>query len=321
MRLVPNLRQKEQAAGSLRKKKMSKLAKSEERAAYLFLLPWIIGFVVLLAGPIIASIYLSMNEWSLVSPPKWVGLGNYQKMVNDREFLISLKVTLRYLVLSVPVYLVTGFGLALLLNQKLRGMNVFRTVLYLPSLLAGVAVAVLWSMVLHPDLGILNQILRAIGIANPPRWLSSPDWAIPAVVIMGLWAVGGGAIIYLAGLQNIPPHLYEAAEIDGAGAWKKFRHVTLPMMTPTIFFVLITSLIGAFQVFDVAYILGGSSGGRGSSLLFYLLNLYNEGFRNGRFGYASALAWVLVILATVVIVIIFRSSERWVYYETEGEGE
>ena len=321
MRLIPNLRRKGQAAESRPKRKMNKLAKGEERAAYLFLSPWIIGFVVLLAGPIIASVYLSMNEWSLVSPPKWVGLGNYQKMVNDREFLISLKVTLRYLVLSVPVYLVTGFGLALLLNQKLRGMNVFRTVLYLPSLLAGVAVAVLWSMVLHPDLGILNQILRAIGIANPPRWLSSPDWAIPAVVIMGLWAVGGGAIIYLAGLQNIPPHLYEAAEIDGAGAWKKFRHVTLPMMTPTIFFVLITSLIGAFQVFDVAYILGGSSGGRGSSLLFYLLNLYNEGFRNGRFGYASALAWVLVILAAVVIVIIFRSSERWVYYETEGEGE
>jgi multiple sugar transport system permease protein len=321
MRLVPNLRQKEQASEGPPKKKLSKLAKGEERAAYLFLSPWIIGFVVLLAGPIIASVYLSMNEWSLVSPPKWVGLGNYQKMVNDREFLISLKVTLRYLVLSVPVYLVTGFGLALLLNQKLRGMNVFRTVLYLPSLLAGVAVAVLWSMVLHPDLGILNQILRGIGIANPPRWLDSPDWAIPAVVLMGLWAVGGGAIIYLAGLQNIPPHLYEAAEIDGAGAWKKFRHVTLPMMTPTIFFVLITSLIGAFQVFDVAFILGGSSGGRGSSLLFYLLNLYNEGFRNGRFGYASALAWVLVILAAVVIVIIFRSSERWVYYETEGEGE
>jgi multiple sugar transport system permease protein len=321
MRLIPNLRRKGQASESPPKRKMSKLAKGEERAAYLFLSPWIIGFIVLLVGPIIASVYLSMNEWSLVSPPKWVGLGNYQKMVNDREFLISLKVTLRYLVLSVPVYLVTGFGLALLLNQKLRGMNVFRTVLYLPSLLAGVAVAVLWSMVLHPDLGILNQILRGIGIANPPRWLSSPDWAIPAVVLMGLWAVGGGAIIYLAGLQNIPPHLYEAAEIDGAGAWKKFRHVTLPMMTPTIFFVLITSLIGAFQVFDVAYILGGSSGGRGSSLLFYLLNLYNEGFRNGRFGYASALAWVLVILAAVVIVIIFRSSERWVYYETEGEGE
>ncbi len=320
MKLIPNFRRRARASDKP-KYRRSKLAKREERAAYLFLSPWIIGFIVLLVGPIIASVYLSMNEWSLVSPPRWVGLGNYEKMVNDREFLISLKVTLRYLVLSVPVYLVTGFGLALLLNQKLRGMNVFRTVLYLPSLLAGVAVAVLWSMVLHPDLGILNQILRGIGIANPPRWLSSPDWAIPAVVLMGLWAVGGGAIIYLAGLQNIPPHLYEAAEIDGAGAWKKFRHITLPMMTPTIFFVLITSLIGAFQVFDVAYILGGSSGGRGSSLLFYLLNLYNEGFRNGRFGYASALAWVLVILAAVVIVIIFRSSERWVYYETDGEGE
>jgi multiple sugar transport system permease protein len=286
----------------------------------MFLSPWIIGFIVFLLGPIIASVFLSMNEWTLVSPPKWVGVGNYEKMVTDRDFIISLKVTLRYVAMSVPVFLITGFGLALVLNQKLRGMNVFRTVLYLPSLLAGVAVAVLWSMVLHPDLGILNQSLRAIGIANPPRWLSSSDWAVPAVVLMGLWGIGGGAIIYLAGLQNIPPHLYVAAEIDGAGAWQKFRHVTLPMMTPTIFFVLITSLIGAFQVFDVAYILGGSSGGRGSSLLFYLLNLYNEGFRNGRFGYASALAWVLVILAAVVIVITFRSSERWVYYETDSEG-
>ncbi len=302
------------------RRKISKLALGEERAAYLFLSPWIIGFLIFLLLPIVASVYLSMNEWTLVSDPKWIGLENYQKMATDRDFINSLKVTLRYLVMSVPLYLVTGFGLALLLNQKLRGMNVFRTALYLPSLLAGVAVAVLWSMILHPDLGILNQTLRTIGIADPPRWLSSPDWAIPAVVLMGLWGIGGGAIIYLAGLQNIPPHLYEAAEIDGAGGWQKFRHVTLPMMTPTIFFVLITSLIGAFQVFDVAFILGGARGGRGSSLNFYLLNLYNEGFRNGRFGYASALAWVLVILASVVIIITFRTSERWVYYETDSEG-
>lgn len=302
------------------KRKLSKLALKEERAAYLFLSPWIIGFLIFLLGPIVASVYLSMNEWTLVSTPNWVGLDNYKKMATDREFINSLKVTMRYLVLSVPLYLVTGFGLAMLLNQKLRGMNVFRTVLYLPSLLAGVAVAVLWSNILHPDLGILNLGLKAIGIADPPRWLNSPTWAIPAVVLMGLWGIGGGAIIYLAGLQNIPPHLYEAAEIDGAGAWQKFRHVTLPMMTPTIFFVLITSLVGAFQVFDVAYVLGGSRGGRGSSLMFYLLNLYNEGFRNGRFGYASALAWVLVIIAAVVIIITFRTSERWVYYETDNDG-
>ena len=303
------------------KHKLSKLARQEERAAYLFLSPWIIGFFIFLLGPILASVYLSMNDWSFVTTPKWVGLDNYRKMASDRDFLHSMSVTIRYLVLSVPVYLVAGFGLALLLNQKVRGMNTFRTVLYLPSLLAGVAVAVLWSMILHPDLGILNQILRGIGIADPPRWLSSPTWAIPAVVLMGLWGIGGGAIIYLAGLQNIPPHLYEAAKIDGANGWRRFRHITLPMMTPTIFFVLITGLIAAFQVFDVAFILGGSRGGRGNTLNFYLLNLYNEGFRNGRFGYASALAWVLVVLAAVVITITFRTSEKWVYYETDGEGE
>lgn len=319
MTFLTRLQRRSQAAEKP-KQKLSKLARQEERAAYLFLSPWLIGILVFLLGPIIASIFISMTDWTLVSTPNWVGIENYQKMVGDREFVNSMKVTLRYLLMSVPIYLVTGFGLALLLNQKLKGMNVFRTVLYLPSLLAGVAVAVLWSMILHPDLGMLNQMLRGIGIADPPRWLSSPTWAMPAVVLMGLWGIGGGAIIYLAGLQNIPPHLYEAAEIDGANWWQKFRHVTLPMMTPTIFFVLITSLIGAFQVFDVAYILGGARGGRGSSLMFYLLNLYNEGFRNGRFGYASALAWVLVILAAVVIIITFRTSERWVYYETDTEG-
>jgi len=319
MKLLPNFRQ---SSLTLKKpkRKLSKLAKQEERAAYLFLSPWLIGFVVFLLGPILASVYLSLNEWSLVSTPKWVGLDNYKTMATDRDFINSIKVTLRYIVMSVPIYLAFGFGLALLLNQKIRGMNVFRTVLYLPSLLAGVAVAVLWSMILHPDLGILNQTLQSIGIANPPRWLSSPTWAVPAVVLMGLWGIGGGAIIYLAGLQNIPPHLYEAAEIDGAGNLQKFRHITLPMMTPTIFFVLITGLIGAFQVFDVAYVLGGSRGGRGSSLMFYLLNLYNEGFRNGRFGYASALAWVLVIIAAIVIIITFYTSERWVYYDTDSEG-
>lgn len=303
------------------KHKLSKLARQEERAAYLFLSPWIFGVFIFLLGPILASVYLSLNDWSFVTAPKWVGLDNYRDMASDRDFLHSMSVTIRYLVLSVPVYLVAGFGLALLLNQKVRGMNTFRTALYLPSLLAGVAVAVLWSMILHPDLGILNQMLRGIGIADPPRWLSSPTWAIPAVVLMGLWGIGGGAIIYLAGLQNIPPHLYEAAKIDGANGWSRFRHITLPMMTPTIFFVLITGLIGAFQVFDVAFILGGSRGGRGNTLNFYLLNLYNEGFRNGRFGYASALAWVLVVLAAVVITITFRTSEKWVYYETDGEGE
>jgi multiple sugar transport system permease protein len=238
-------------------------------------------------------------------------------MFSDRNFYNSVGVTLRYVAISVPVYMVTGLGMALLLNQKLRGMYVFRTILFMPSVIAGTAVAVLWSILLNPDIGVVNQVLQSIGISNPPRWLASRDWAIPAVVLMGLWGIGGGVIIYLAGLQNIPPHLYEAAAIDGANLFQKFRHITLPMLTPTIFFQLITGLVAAFQVFDVAYILTGR-GGRSSALQFYLLNVYDEGFRSSRFGYASALAWVMVILAAVIILILFRTSERWVYYEGDS---
>jgi len=294
------------------------MAREEERAAYLFLLPWLIGLVVFLIGPIIASVIISMTDWNLVSSPQWVGLANYQEMLfDDRNFWQSIRVTLYYTVLSVPLFMVSGLGLSLLLNMRLKGMNWFRTLLYLPSVLSGVAVAVLWVSLLNPDLGAVNWVLRGIGVANPPRWLSSPQWAVPSVVLMGMWGVGGSAIIYLAGLQNIPPQLYEAATIDGAGAWRKFIHITIPMLTPTLFFVLITSLLGAFQVFDTAFVLGGSRGGTSGALRFYLLNMWNEGFRNGRLGYASALAWVLVLLATIVIMIMFRTSARWVYYEHE----
>lgn len=301
-------------------KTLGPLARREERAAYLFLLPWLIGLVVFIIGPIIASLFISMTDWNLLNPPRWVGLENYQKMFSDRSFFNSIGVTLKYVVLSVPIYMVTGLGLALLLNQKLRGMFVFRTVLFMPSVIAGTAVAVLWSILLNPDVGVVNQILTSLGVANPPRWLASRDWAVPAVVLMGLWGIGGGVIIYLAGLQNIPPHLYEAALIDGANAFQRFRFVTLPMLTPTLFFQLITGLVGAFQVFDVAYVLSGR-GARSGSLQFYLLNVYEEGFRSARFGYASALAWVLVILAAVVILITFRTSERWVYYEGSDRDE
>jgi multiple sugar transport system permease protein len=213
--------------------------------------------------------------------------------------------------------MIASLAVSLLLNLKLRGMNFFRTLLYLPAVLSSVAVAVLWVSLLHPDLGAINVMLHEIGISSPPRWLNSSQWAVPAVVLMGLWGVGGGAIIYLAGLQNIPPILYEAAEIDGANVLRKFWHITLPMLTPTLFFTLITGLIGSIQVFDAGYVLGGPRGGRGKSLLFYVLYLYNEGFRNGRLGYASALAWVLVVVAGVLIVIVFRMGDRWVYYESE----
>jgi multiple sugar transport system permease protein len=296
----------------------SRVFRKEQRAAYLFASPWLIGTVLFVVGPIIASLLLSLTNWNLISSPRWVGLENYRDMIHDRNFWQSIRVTLFYTVLAVPLYQVAGLSLALLLNQRVRGMYLFRTVLFLPSVLSGVAVAALWVSLLNPDLGAVNEVLRGIGIDDPPRWLASPSWAVPAIVLMGLWGVGGGAIIYLAGLQNIPPALYNAARIDGAGTWQAFRHITLPLLTPTLLFTLLIDLIAAFQVFDTAFVLGGSRGGTRGSMLFYVLNIWNEGFRNGRFGYASALAWVLVVAAAVVIVLIFATSSRWVYYETEG---
>ncbi len=296
------------------------MARHEELVSYLFLAPWLIGLLVFWIGPIIASAVISLMEWYIISTPHWVGISNYQEMfTHDRQFAQSIGVTLKYTVMSLPLYLAAGLGLSLLLNLKIRGMNVFRTILFIPAVLSGVAVAILWVQLLNPDVGAINYVLRAIGIANPPRWLGSPTWAVPSMVIVGLWGVGGGAIIYLAGLQNIPPQLYEAALVDGAGPWQRFRYVTWPMLTPTMLFVLLTGLIGSFQVFDIAWILGGSRGGVGGSLRFYLINLWNEGFRAHRMGYASALAWVLVVMAAGIILVIFQTSGRWVYYEYEPE--
>lgn len=296
----------------------SRSARREERAGFLFASPWLIGVVIFLIGPIIASLLLSFTNWNLVSPARWVGFDNYEEMLGNRNFRQSVNVTLFYAVLAIPLYQVAGVAVAVLLNLRIRGMYLFRTILFLPAVLSGVAVAVLWAQLLSPDFGIVNQVLRAIGISDPPRWLQDPSWAVPAVVLMGLWGVGSGAIIYLAGLQNIPPALYQAAKIDGARTWQTFRHITLPLLTPTLLFTLLIGVIGALQVFDVAFILGGSRGGSRGALLFYVLHMWNEGFRNGRFGYASALAWVLVIAAAVLIILILRTSNRWVYYESEG---
>jgi multiple sugar transport system permease protein len=295
-----------------------RMAKKEERAAFLFASPWLLGVILFVVGPILASVALSLTNWNLITSPRFVGLRNYRDMVGDHNFWQSVRVTLFYTVIAVPLYQVVGLALALLLNQRVRGMYLFRTILFLPAVLSGVAVAALWVSLLNPDLGVVNQVLRAVGVDDPPRWLASPSWAVPAIVLMGLWGVGGGAIIYLAGLQNIPPALYNAARIDGAGSWQTFRNITLPLLTPTLLFTLLIGLIEAFQVFDTAFVLGGSRGGTRGSLLFYVLNIWNEGFRNGRFGYASALAWVLVIAAAVVILLIFVTSSRWVYYESEG---
>ena len=298
------------------------MARREERTAYLFLSPWLIGLLALWLVPIIGSFLLSFSEWNIITPPEWVGLENYRDMIDDRTFWLSIRVTLKYLLLSVPLYLACGLLLSLLLNLKIRGINMFRTIFFFPSVLSGVAVAVLWVALLNPDVGAVNELLRALGIEEPPRWLDSPTWAVPSVVLVGLWGIGGGAIIYLAGLQNISAQLYEAALLDGAGPWQRFRYVTLPMITPTLLFVLLTSLIEAFQVFDIAYILSrGGQGGLGDSLQFYLINMWNEAFVNSEYGYASALSWVLVLTAAAVILVIFKTSGRWVYYEYDPEQE
>jgi multiple sugar transport system permease protein len=299
---------------------LGRMARQEERAAYLFLSPWLIGIMAFWIIPIAASLVISGTEWNIISSPRWIGMANYKEMLfDDRKFWLSIRVTLKYMAMSVPLYLVLGLALSLLLNLKVRGINVFRTILFMPSVLSGVAVAVLWVALLNPDIGAVNSLLRAIGMDHPPRWFGSPTWAVPSVVLVGVWGIGGGAIIYLAGLQNISAQLYEAAALDGAGPLQRFRYVTLPMITPTLLFVLLTSLIDAFQVFDTAFILGGAQGAVGDSLRFYLINMWNEAFVNGRYGYASALAWVLVLAAAFVILLIFKTSGRWVYYEYDPE--
>ncbi len=296
------------------------MARKEQRAAYLFLSPWLLGLLAFWLIPIGASVLISATDWNIISSPHWVGAANYREMfTDDRNFWLSIRVTLKYMFMSVPLYLVLGLALSLLLNLKIRGINLFRTILFVPSVLSGVAVAVLWVALLNPDVGAINEILRALGMSNPPRWLGSPTWAVPSVVLVGLWGIGGGAIIYLAGLQNISAQLYEAAALDGAGPWQRFRFVTLPMITPTLLFVLLTGLIDAFQVFDTAFILGGAQGAIGDSLRFYLINIWQEAFMNGRLGYASALSWMFVLAAAAVILVIFTTSGRWVYYEYDPE--
>jgi len=240
-------------------------------------------------------------------------------MVHDNLFWHSLGVTFRYAVIALPLGLVISYLMAVLLNQKVRGINIWRTVYFLPSVVAGVAVALLWGRIFDPKFGILNPFLEKFGI-NGPGWLSDPQWAVPALVIMGLWSVGGNIIIYLAGLQGVPTDLYDAAKVDGATAWQRFRYVTLPMTTPVIFYNLILGLIGTFQYFTEVYVLTNGSGEPARSTLFYNLYLYQNAFRYFHMGYASTMAWVLFVIVLGFTLLIFRSSDAWVYYEGQLRG-
>jgi len=291
---------------------ISQLRRKEELTAYLFLLPWIIGFVVFTAGPIIASIYLSLTSYDLFSSPKFVGLSNFKEMFfKDKLFWHSLKVTTIYSVVSVPLNIAIGYTLALLLNQKIKGLAWFRTIYYMPAVVSGVSVAILFQWIFNPELGLVNAILSKFGIQGP-RWFASVQWALPTFIIMSLWSVGGGIVIYLAGFQGIPTELYESAELDGAGGLEKLRYITIPLTTPVIFLQLIMGIIGSFQVFTQAYVI--TAGGPANATLFYVLYLYQNGWQFFRMGYASALAWVLFAIIVTLTLVIFRTSGRWVYY-------
>lgn len=280
---------------------------------YLFISPWITGFVVFTAGALLGSFSISLTKWNIVGTPEIVGLANYQKMVEDRFFWQSIKVTLYYL-LNVPLNVVLGLLLALLLNQKVKGLSVFRTIFFLPSVASGVAVSLLWMWIFNPRFGIINVLLKKIGIIGP-LWLGSEAWAIPALIIMSIWGVGGGMLIYLGALQGIPTAFYEAATLDGAGAWKKLLHITVPMITPVLLLNLVMGVIVSFQVFTQAYVM--TDGGPNYATLFYVMYLYQQAFVWFNMGYASALSWVLFLIILVFTVIILKTSSSWVYYESD----
>ncbi len=297
----------------------SGLMRREAIAFYLFASPWLIGFVVLQLGPIIASAVLSLTDYAVIVAPTWAGLANYQRMLFEDDLVWqALKVTTLYSLGAIPLQVIMAFLLALLLNLPIRGVSVYRTIYYLPSVISGVPVALLFMWLLNPDFGVVNNFLRFLGVQDPPQWLFSEEWVIPAFILMSLWAIGGGMIIYLAGLQSIPQHLYEAAEIDGAGWWAKLANVTIPMVSPVIFFDVVMSVIGAYQIFTPVYVM--TQGGPANASLVFVLYLYNNAFKFFKMGYASALAWLLFFIILVLTLLVIRSSAAWVYYEGKLKG-
>lgn len=297
----------------------SKASRQEALAALLFLLPNILGFIIFTAGPVLVSLGISLVSWNLLTPPQWLGLENYLGLITDEDFWKSVWATLYYTLGSVPLGLVFSLLLAVALNQKIRGIGIYRTVYFIPVVSSMVAVALMWRWMYNPTAGILNYILDQIFSffhlsIRPPDWLQSTTWAMPAIIIMSVWkGLGYNMVIYLAGLQGIPVHLYEAAEMDGASSLSKFFNITLPLLSPTTFFVLIMSLIGSFQVFEQAYIM--TSGGPARATVTTVYYIYQNGFQWYRMGYASAVAWLLFAAIMLLTFIQWRFQGRWVFYE------
>ncbi|MBE3583799.1 MAG: sugar ABC transporter permease [Limnochordaceae bacterium] len=287
------------------------LARREAWEGYGFVALWLVGFVVFYAGPMVASLLLSFTSWNLIGRIEWAGLDNYRQLVHDPIFWQSLKVTGIYASIAVPLDLFAALILATLLNQKIRAVGWYRTLYYIPTILPGVVTAMVWRWVFNPQIGLINQALALVGI-NGPLWLASPQWALPAIIVMSLWTIGGSMVIFLGGLQGVPVQLHEAAEIDGAGSWTRFWRITVPLVSPTIFFNLITGMIGAFQVFTLPYIM--TQGGPQYATEFYVLYLYDNAFTFHKMGYASAMAWIMFLIVVVLTLAQFRLSKRWVYY-------
>lgn len=296
--------------------------KAEHKQGWLFVSPWVVGFVLLTAGPMVYSLYLSFTASSLLSPPQWVGLENYRRMFADPIFYRSLGNTAYYAALGVPLGLILSLGLALLLDAPVRGLGFFRTLFFLPSVTNTVALSILWLWLLNPEFGLINLALARFGLEGP-LWLQDETWAKPALVLMSLWTVGGQMIICLAALQGVPPELKEAAAIDGAGPVRRFFAVTLPLISPALLFNLIMGLVGALQVFTQAFVMTGgvqpgSEGGPNQSTLFIVLYIYKKAFQEYDMGYASALAWALFLIITVCTWIAWRVSKSRVHYEGGG---
>ncbi|BBI36305.1 carbohydrate ABC transporter permease [Cohnella abietis] len=296
--------------------KRSREERRESRNFYFFISPWLIGFVVFALFPVLASLYYSFTEFDIIHAPRFIGLDNYTELFKDDQFWNSIKVTLKYTFISVPLTLFLSLIFAMLINQKIPFRGLFRTAMYFPSMISGVSMALLWFWVFNPQAGLFNYILSFFGV-DTINWFLDEKYAMWALIIMSFWGLGGGMLIFLAGLQGVPAHLLEAARLDGAGRLRTFWNVTFPLISPVFLFQLIIGLIESFQVFTQAYTI--TQGGPNYSTWFYVYNIYINAFKNFRYGYASAMAWILLIAVTIITFIIMKLSNRYVYYEGGSE--
>jgi multiple sugar transport system permease protein len=296
------------------KRRQAKEAGRDNKAGYLFLLPWLIGLVVIVAGPMFASLYLSFTNYSLIQAPEWVGLDNYVRMLDDPRLHKSIAVTFTYVLVGVPLQLIVALAIAMLLNEGMKGLAFYRSIFYLPSMLGGsVAIAVLWRQMFEVD-GLVNQVLRLVGVPVTTSWVGDPSTALWTIILLHVWTFGSPMVIFLAGLRQIPGMYYEAAAVDGASKLAQFRKITLPLLSPIIFFNLVLQIINAFQSFTQAYVVSNGTGGPADETLFYTLYLYQRGFVQFQMGYAAAMAWLLVVIIAAFTAINFYLSKRWVFY-------